>query len=117
MLELIPLGVLFGNPERESPRISPDGTKLAWIAPSGEVLNVWLAQISAEAGVDAATGATEVLTEDWQDTLYERLVVSLIWLTADLTGRRTDRSPMLAHKRRDRETPLKRAERPVLVLA
>jgi len=36
MLELIPLGVLFGNPERESRRISPDGTKLAWIAPSGE---------------------------------------------------------------------------------
>jgi hypothetical protein len=62
MLELIPLGVLFGNPERESPRISPGGTKLAWIAPSGEALNVRLAQISAEAGVDWA--AARVITDD-----------------------------------------------------
>jgi dipeptidyl aminopeptidase/acylaminoacyl peptidase len=62
MPELIPLSVLFGNPERESPRISPDGTKLAWIAPSGEVLNVWLAPISAEAGVDWA--AARVITDD-----------------------------------------------------
>jgi dipeptidyl aminopeptidase/acylaminoacyl peptidase len=62
MPELIPLSVLFGNPERESPRISPDGTKLAWLAPSGEVLNVWLAPISAEAGVDWA--AARVITDD-----------------------------------------------------
>src|SRR5262245_18743622 len=30
---LIPRDVLFGNPERTSPRLSPDGTRLAWIAP------------------------------------------------------------------------------------
>ena len=29
MAELIPRRVLFGNPERVSPRISPDGTLLA----------------------------------------------------------------------------------------
>jgi dipeptidyl aminopeptidase/acylaminoacyl peptidase len=62
MPDLIPLSVLFGNPERESPRISPDGTKLAWIAPSGDVLNVWLAPISTEAGVDWA--AARVITDD-----------------------------------------------------
>jgi dipeptidyl aminopeptidase/acylaminoacyl peptidase len=62
MPELIPLSVLFGNPERESPRISPDGTSLAWIAPSEGVLNVWLAPISAEAGVDWA--AAHVITDD-----------------------------------------------------
>ena len=33
MAELIPRRVLFGNPERISPRISPDASTLAWIAP------------------------------------------------------------------------------------
>jgi len=40
---LVPRQVLFGNPERMSPRISPDGTRLAWIAPDEGVLNVWVA--------------------------------------------------------------------------
>ncbi len=35
MAELIPRRVLFGNPERVLPQISPDGTRLAWIAPHG----------------------------------------------------------------------------------
>ncbi len=40
---LIPREVLFGNPERLSPRISPDGAHLAYIAPDGAgVLQVWL---------------------------------------------------------------------------
>jgi dipeptidyl aminopeptidase/acylaminoacyl peptidase len=52
MVELIPRKVLFGNPERVSPRLSPDGTRLAWIAPKDGVLNVWLAPVSPEAGVD-----------------------------------------------------------------
>jgi dipeptidyl aminopeptidase/acylaminoacyl peptidase len=34
--------VLFGNPERIAPRISPDGSRLAWIAPHEGVLNVWV---------------------------------------------------------------------------
>ena len=42
---LIPRQVLFGNPERISPRVAPDGTRLAWIAPDGGVLNVWVAPI------------------------------------------------------------------------
>ena len=62
MAELIPLTVLFGNPERVSPRLSPDGTQLAWIAPSNGVLNVWLAPITAAAGVDWA--AAQVITDD-----------------------------------------------------
>jgi dipeptidyl aminopeptidase/acylaminoacyl peptidase len=60
--ELIPRQVLFGNPERVSPRISPDGTALAWIAPHNGVLNVWTAPASAEAGVDWA--AAQVVTDD-----------------------------------------------------
>ena len=52
MVELIPREVLFGNPERISPRLSPDGTRLAWIAPKDGVLNVWLAPVSPQTGVD-----------------------------------------------------------------
>jgi dipeptidyl aminopeptidase/acylaminoacyl peptidase len=60
MVDLIPRKVLFGNPERTSPRISPDGTRLAWIAPRDGVLNVWVAPIGPD-GVDwdAALAATE----------------------------------------------------------
>ncbi len=45
MTELIPRRVLFGNPERVSPSISPDGGTLAWIAPHEGVLNVWTAPV------------------------------------------------------------------------
>src|SRR5260370_6624719 len=62
MVELIPGQVLFGNPERVSPHISPDGTRLAWIAPHDGVLNVWVAPAGAEAGVDWA--AARVVTDD-----------------------------------------------------
>ncbi len=60
MVELIPRNVLFGNPERTSPRISPDGTRLAWIAPRDGVLNVWVAPTGPD-GVDwpAARAVTE----------------------------------------------------------
>ncbi len=39
---LIPRSVLFGNPEKASPQISPNGKMLAYIAPSDGVLNVWV---------------------------------------------------------------------------
>lgn len=52
MVDLIPRQILFGNPERISPRLSPDGTKLAWLAPHDGVLNVWLAPASTDTGVD-----------------------------------------------------------------
>src|ERR1700704_932471 len=62
MPDLIPLPVLFGNPERVSPGISPDGTQLAWIAPHEGVLNVWLAPVSIADGIDLA--AARVITDD-----------------------------------------------------
>ena len=60
MVDLIPRKVLFGNPERISPQISPDGTRLAWIAPREGVLNVWVAPIGTS-GVDwdAAAAVTD----------------------------------------------------------
>jgi hypothetical protein len=39
---LIPRSVLFGNPERSSPQISPDGAMLAYLAPDQGVLNIWV---------------------------------------------------------------------------
>ena len=57
MVELIPRSALFGNPERTSPEISPDGSSLAWIAPRDGVLNLWVAPIGAESGVDWAGAA------------------------------------------------------------
>src|SRR5215471_18141304 len=61
MTDLIPREVLFGNPERVSPAISPDGTRLGWIAPHDGVLNVWVAPIGAS-GVE--WDAAAVVTED-----------------------------------------------------
>ncbi len=59
--ELIPRRVLFGNPERTSPRLSPDGTRLAWIAPKDGVLNVWVGPVGTN-GVD--WDAAQVVTDD-----------------------------------------------------
>src|SRR5579863_9919470 len=39
---LIPREVLFGNPERTDPQISPDGTQIGYLAPVDGVLNVWI---------------------------------------------------------------------------
>ena len=44
---LVPRQVLFGNPERVSPAISPDGGRMAWIAPDEGVLNVWVNEVGA----------------------------------------------------------------------
>jgi len=53
---LVPRQVLFGNPERVSPRISPDGKRLAWIAPDEGVLNVWVNEVGAP--LDGASAIT-----------------------------------------------------------
>ncbi len=64
MAELIPRDVLFGNPERVSPHISPDGSKLAWIAPRDGVLNVWVAPIGAAGASGVDWDAATVVTDD-----------------------------------------------------
>ena len=62
MVDLIPRSVLFGNPERTSPRMSHDGSQLGWIAPRDGVLNVWVAPIGESNGVDWA--AARAVTDD-----------------------------------------------------
>ncbi len=39
---LIPREVLFGNPIKASPQLSPDGSRMAYLAPDEGVLNVWV---------------------------------------------------------------------------
>ena len=39
---LIPRSVLFGNPDRMSPSLSPDGSRLGFVAPEDGVLNIWV---------------------------------------------------------------------------
>ena len=46
--QLIPLEILFGNPSRMSPKLSPDGKCLAYIAPDNGVLNVWVRTVGAD---------------------------------------------------------------------
>ena len=46
--QLIPREVLFGNPERTNPQISPDGTQLGYLAPVNGVLNVWVRTIGKD---------------------------------------------------------------------
>jgi dipeptidyl aminopeptidase/acylaminoacyl peptidase len=46
---LIPREILFGNPERANPQLSPDGQYLAYIAPDAKnVLQVWLRTVGQE---------------------------------------------------------------------
>lgn len=45
---MIPREILFGNPEKDSPKISPDGAHLAYLAPKDNVLNVWVHTVGKE---------------------------------------------------------------------
>src|SRR5712691_8791352 len=46
---LIPREVLFGNPERAAPQLSPDAKRLAWLAPDKKnVLQVWVKTVGKD---------------------------------------------------------------------
>jgi dipeptidyl aminopeptidase/acylaminoacyl peptidase len=47
-IALIPRNVLFGNPVKTNPQISPDGKRLAYLAPVNNVLNVWVGPIGSD---------------------------------------------------------------------
>ncbi|MGQ0741205.1 MAG: S9 family peptidase [Alphaproteobacteria bacterium] len=42
---IIPRQVIFGNPERTSAQVSPDGRQISFLAPKDGVLNVWVAPL------------------------------------------------------------------------
>jgi len=46
---LIPREILFANPARTDPKVSPDGSQLSWLAPDGSnALNVWVSALDGE---------------------------------------------------------------------
>lgn len=45
---LIPRELLFGNPEKRGPQLSPDGAWLAWVAPVEGVMNLWIGKLGEE---------------------------------------------------------------------
>ncbi len=53
---MIPRRKLFGNPDRASVRISPDGSKLAFLAPLDGVLNVFVSRLDDPDGATPVTG-------------------------------------------------------------
>jgi dipeptidyl aminopeptidase/acylaminoacyl peptidase len=63
-IPLVPRQVLFGNPERVSPRISPDGGRLAWIAPDEGVLNVWVTTVTAFGHAAGGSSQARAVTKD-----------------------------------------------------
>ncbi|WP_332310384.1 S9 family peptidase [Altererythrobacter lutimaris] len=56
---LIPRDHLFGNPTKAAGRISPDGKYLSWLAPSNDVLNVWMAPADNPDAAKVMTTATD----------------------------------------------------------
>jgi dipeptidyl aminopeptidase/acylaminoacyl peptidase len=55
---LIPRSAIFGNPERVSVQLSPDGRWLGWSAPAGGVLNVFVAPVADLSAARAVTSST-----------------------------------------------------------
>jgi hypothetical protein len=70
--ELIPLKVLFGNPENTSPILSPDGNYLAYLAPSDQgVLNIYLRDLKNNAiNIDSSS------TDNKWDKSQDRLITN-----------------------------------------
>ena len=56
--ELIPRNVLFGNPDKASLNISPDGKHISYLAPVNGVLNVWVAPKDDPSSAVAVTNDT-----------------------------------------------------------
>ncbi|QDL75893.1 S9 family peptidase [Streptomyces malaysiensis subsp. malaysiensis] len=69
---------LFGPPVRTRASISPDGTRIAYLAPWRDRLNVWVESVDSEAEARCVTadGNRSVLTYHWTDDprwlLYEQ---------------------------------------------
>lgn len=55
---LISRELLFGNPQRSTARLSPDGTHLAWLAPDKGVLNVYVSPATEPESAKAVTHDT-----------------------------------------------------------
>lgn len=64
---LIPRRLLLDNPSRLDPALSPDGRRLAWLAPVDGVMNVWVAPADALDQAEPVTRRTgrPVAWQEW----------------------------------------------------
>ena len=74
---LIPRAVLFGNPEKAAPAISPNGMMLAYLAPSNGVLSIWVRTVGKSDDRVVATDPSRpirnvVWQPDSKHVLYEQ---------------------------------------------
>lgn len=74
---LIPRAVLFGNPEKAAPAISPNGVMLAYLAPSNGVLSIWVRTVGKSddrvVATDPSRPIRNVLWQpDSKHVLYEQ---------------------------------------------
>jgi acetyl esterase/lipase len=60
---LIPRRVLFGNPARAAPRISPDGNFLAWLQPRDGALNLWVSPVDDVGSARPLTNSARPLSD------------------------------------------------------
>lgn len=69
-IPLIPRQILFGNPDKASVQLNPDGTKIGYLAPVGGVLNVWVGPASDPAAARPVTRDTDrgIRFYDWAYT-------------------------------------------------
>ena len=63
---LIPRQVLFGNPERAVAQVSPDGTRISFLAPRDGVLNVWVAPVGELAKAKPVTNEKDRPIREYQ---------------------------------------------------
>ncbi len=56
---LLPRAMFFGNPDKTHPRLSPDGKHIAYLAPEGGVMNVWVAPAGDPGAAKAVTHEKE----------------------------------------------------------
>ncbi len=75
--EVIPRKIIFGNPERNLPIISPDGAKIAFLAPLNGVMNVWIAPTG---DLGAAKAVTQDKTRPIREFQWARNGTHLLYL-------------------------------------
>nr|ABP46862.1 peptidase S9, prolyl oligopeptidase active site domain protein [Mycolicibacterium gilvum PYR-GCK] len=73
--DLIPVEDLFNPPTRAAAKISPDGTRMAFLAPSNNRLNVWVENLDPESG-----GLRRVTDDDNRSVLHFEWTDDPRWL-------------------------------------
>jgi dipeptidyl aminopeptidase/acylaminoacyl peptidase len=73
---LIPRSVFFGNPDKAMVKVSPDGSRLSFLAPHNDVLNVWVQTV----GEDDAKPVTNATTRPIRNYFWAHNNNQIIYL-------------------------------------